>query len=97
MPGDISGLLEACLYPLTLTVVLFAGPLMTTAAGDHARLRFRSKLYYWRQNLTDWIAWRNYVVAPFTEEFTFRSVTKDINTAELRSFLIAKDCKVFPS
>ena len=66
------GLLSACLVPLGLTMVLFLGPLAASAAADHAWLRLKSKWYFWRHTLTDWIAWRNYVVAPFTEEFTFR-------------------------
>ena len=28
---------------------------------------------FWRQSLRDWIWWRNHVVAPFSEEFTFRA------------------------
>ena len=28
---------------------------------------------FWRQSLKDWIWWRNHVVAPFSEEFTFRA------------------------
>jgi prenyl protein peptidase len=28
---------------------------------------------YWKQCLQDWIWWRNHVVAPFSEEFTFRA------------------------
>jgi len=69
------GLLNATLYPLALTIVLFAGPLVASCSAKHAWLRFRSMLHYWRwSNQTmDWIAWRNYVVAPFTEEFTFRA------------------------
>jgi len=68
-----SGLLNACVLPLALTVVLFAGPLVTSLAAGNAYLRLRSKIYFWQQSLTDWILWRNYVVAPFTEEFTFRA------------------------
>ena len=28
---------------------------------------------FWRQSAQDWIWWRNHVVAPFSEEFTFRA------------------------
>ena len=63
------GLFNACVWPLALTAVLFAGPLTVTLTNHRT---FRSKLYQWRHYLTDLIFWRNYVVAPFTEEYTFR-------------------------
>ena len=28
---------------------------------------------FWEQSVQDWIWWRNHVVAPFSEEFTFRA------------------------
>ena len=29
--------------------------------------------FYWRRSVRDWKWWRNHVVAPFSEEFTFRA------------------------
>ena len=29
--------------------------------------------FYWRRSIRDWKWWRNHVVAPFSEEFTFRA------------------------
>ena len=66
------GLVNACLWPLILTAILFTGPLAATLSTDSDLYRLRSRLYNWKIHLTDWVFWRNYVVAPFTEEFTFR-------------------------
>jgi len=66
-------LLRATLWPLLLTMVLFAGPVAVMMSSGNDVLRFRSKLYNWQYYATNWIFWRNYIVAPFTEEFTFRA------------------------
>lgn len=66
------GLVAACCYPLALTAVLFLGPL-SLLLGSRATLHVLVRPYYWRRGLTDLIWWRNHVVAPFTEEFTFRA------------------------
>jgi len=65
------GLCNAVLIPLLLTVILFAGPIAVSLSND--RRKIRTKLHGWKSVLTDWIFWRNHVVAPFTEEFTFRA------------------------
>ena len=64
------GLEAAILLPLTLTIILFAGPIGVSLCNDSRKLT--SKLHNWKSMLGDWIFWRNHVVAPFTEEFTFR-------------------------
>ena len=64
------GLTNAILIPLLLTVILFAGPIAVTLCNDSRKIT--TKLHGWKSFLTDWIFWRNHVVAPFTEEFTFR-------------------------
>ncbi len=66
-----AGLELALALPTLLTVLLFLGPLATLVCCDRARLL--SHPYYWRRSLSDLIWWRNHVVAPFTEEFTFRA------------------------
>ena len=84
-----SGLLLAVLLPLLLTLVLFLGPSamllldvrLDTAANlrPHclSSLQERFRVFcvpmFWRQSAQDWIWWRNHVVAPFSEEFTFRA------------------------
>lgn len=45
--------------------------LSSLAACSH-RLRL-SASFYWQRSLSDWKWWRNHVVAPFSEEFTFRA------------------------
>jgi len=79
-----AGLPQAILLPLLLTIVLFLGPsVMLLAevtgletAGSVSSCWERMKVscsFYWRRSLTDWKWWRNHVVAPFSEEFTFRA------------------------
>jgi len=66
-----AGLLQAVLLPLLLTCILFLGPVCQLLVDGRALHYLSSRL--WRQACTDWICWRNYVVAPFSEEFTFRA------------------------
>lgn len=65
------GLVAASVVPLCLTMVLFLGPLAMLFLDDRTRVYCVSM--YWKQCLRDWIWWRNHVVAPFSEEFTFRA------------------------
>jgi len=65
------GLVQASVLPLVLTVVLFLGPTVMLLCDD--RFRVYCVPMFWRQSLKDWIWWRNHVVAPFSEEFTFRA------------------------
>ena len=80
----IAGLGPALILPLLLTYILFLGPSVmlflevsgvetcssASACWHHLRLNFS---YYWRRSVRDWKWWRNHVVAPFSEEFTFRA------------------------
>ena len=66
------GLVNAIFIPLILTLILFAGPVAVSLSTDTRKLI--SRLHNWRYAFEDWIFWRNHVVAPFTEEFTFRYV-----------------------
>jgi len=60
-------LVEACLRCLALTIILFVGPLAQHAVGVYEG----SAEFF---ELGDrWVALRNYVLAPFTEEFVFRA------------------------
>lgn len=65
------GLGLATLVPLLLTMVLFLGPLVMMFFDERTKLCCVPM--YWKQCLKDWIWWRNHVVAPFSEEFTFRA------------------------
>ena len=67
----LPGMLYSILLPLLLTMVLFLGPLVMLILD--ARTRVYMVPDYWRQCITNWIWWRNHVVAPFSEEFTFRA------------------------
>jgi len=66
-----TGLVQACLLPLLLTITLFLGSTVMMLMDDKSRI-YLSPLY-WEHYLRDWIWWRNHVVAPFSEEFTFRA------------------------
>lgn len=65
------GFIAAATLPLILTVVLFLGPLATLISDE--RNRFYTIPAYWTAALKNLIWWRNHVVAPFTEELTFRA------------------------
>jgi len=78
------GLGQALVLPLLLTMVLFLGPtvmLVTEVTGLGTAVSVSSCwermkvncLFYWRRSIRDWKWWRNHVVAPFSEEFTFRA------------------------
>lgn len=66
-----AGLAQAIALPLALTVMLFLGPVAMLLLGDRGRVYFIPN--YCVTSLRDWIWWRNHVVAPFTEEYTFRA------------------------
>jgi len=65
------GLIQACILPLLLTMILFLGPTAMLLLDE--RFRVFCVPMFWKQSLQDWIWWRNHVVAPFSEEFTFRA------------------------
>lgn len=67
----LEGLFAASVYPVLLTVILFLGP--TVVLFTDARFTSFFSLDVWKQNFQDWIWWRNQIVAPFSEEFTFRA------------------------
>jgi len=66
------GLGQAVAFPLFLTAVLFLGPIYAMVSSE-AGLYYLFHPVYVRRGLEDLLVWRNLVVAPFTEEFTFRA------------------------
>jgi len=66
-----AGLVQASLLPLLLTMILFLGPTAMLLLDE--RFRVFCVPMFWKHSLQDWIWWRNHVVAPFSEEFTFRA------------------------
>ena len=66
-----SGLLPALLLPYLLTAVLFLGPLVQQYHVGHWNL-YLEPMYWW-QSLRNLVWVRNHIVAPFSEEFTFRA------------------------
>jgi len=67
----LTGVVAASCLPVLLTVTLFLGSTVMMIMDDKSRI-YLSPLY-WQHHLRDWIWWRNHVVAPFSEEFTFRA------------------------
>ncbi|XP_042902985.1 CAAX prenyl protease 2 isoform X2 [Parasteatoda tepidariorum] len=66
-----SGLLQAIIIPLFLTMVLFLGPLSLHYNDGQYNTFFDFKV--WIHCLTNVIWLRNHVIAPIFEEFTFRA------------------------
>ncbi|KAK4301065.1 hypothetical protein Pmani_026771 [Petrolisthes manimaculis] len=74
------GLVPALLLPMILTCILFLGPIVQSHVGQTNLLQSLYSsvcLYfdplYWYNTSQNPIWWRNQVVAPFSEEFTFRA------------------------
>ncbi|KAI5706264.1 hypothetical protein M8J76_008203 [Diaphorina citri] len=67
----LPGLLPALILPLLLTMVLFLGPLVLQALSGIWQVYAEPK--FWWSNVNDLMWVRNYIVAPLSEEFTFRA------------------------
>lgn len=65
------GLLQAFVMPLFLTMVLFLGPISMELYSGISKLYTEQS--YWQSMITNLIWIRNHIVAPFSEEFTYRS------------------------
>ncbi|CAN7999664.1 unnamed protein product [Ixodes hexagonus] len=69
----LAGLAQAVLLPLVLTMVLFTGPLVLHYFDGIWSLYIGKSPGYWYSNLKNLIWLRNHIVAPLSEEFTFRA------------------------
>ncbi|XP_060522718.1 CAAX prenyl protease 2 isoform X2 [Cylas formicarius] len=67
------GLWQALIVPLLLTVVLFLGPISMEVSNSLGKLYAGKREGAWHANFTNLIWIRNHLVAPFSEEFTYRS------------------------
>ncbi|CAG9855990.1 unnamed protein product [Phyllotreta striolata] len=65
------GLCQAIFMPLFLTIILFLGPISMELYSGLSKLYVEET--YWYSNLTNLIWLRNHIVAPVSEEFTYRS------------------------
>lgn len=71
MGFKLQGFVLALIVPLLLTMLLFLGPISVQVVTGHWRRYMDSR--YWKHNFQD-LAWlRNHIVAPLSEEFTFRA------------------------
>uniref|UniRef100_A0A6A7G8T5 CAAX prenyl protease 2 n=1 Tax=Hirondellea gigas TaxID=1518452 RepID=A0A6A7G8T5_9CRUS len=66
-----AGLLNAVLFPLMLTAILYTGPIVFWMTHEHAPILLDPR--YWLRQVTNTVWLRNQVVAPFSEEWTFRA------------------------
>ncbi|EES18066.1 hypothetical protein BDA96_09G113400 [Sorghum bicolor] len=75
-------LFQAVVIPLLLTSLVYAGSFVTRlwflasswGSGDEVEIGCAQRLAQWIQAaVADVMVWRNYVVAPFTEELVFRA------------------------
>ncbi|GAA5821465.1 hypothetical protein JCM3770_000913 [Rhodotorula araucariae] len=74
LPASGADLARLLAYPLALTVSLFAGNLYVLALEGDLPGQPRARTWAgWRAKFDGWKGWRNFVVAPLTEELTFRS------------------------
>jgi len=85
------GLWQACVIPLFLTAVLFLGPLCLE--GGFIRL-YRVPMF-WVHSMTDPVWWRNYLIAPFSEEFTFRACMIPLLVQSFRPMTCVLICPPF--
>nr|XP_053646484.1 CAAX prenyl protease 2-like [Cherax quadricarinatus] len=69
------GLIPALVLPMILTFILFLGPLVQSHLTVPVTYTLHMYLdpLYWYNTVQNPIWWRNQVVAPFSEEFTFRA------------------------
>ncbi|XP_014247330.1 CAAX prenyl protease 2 [Cimex lectularius] len=67
----LPGFFMAATVPLILTMILFAGPIAIQNQNGHSDLYKEPS--YWFDNLTDLLWLRDYIIAPFSEELTFRA------------------------
>lgn len=67
----LTGILMAFFIPLLLTAVLFLGPLCSLALNGVWRTYIEPM--YWINSFQNILWLRNHIVAPLSEEFTFRA------------------------
>ncbi|KAG5680967.1 hypothetical protein PVAND_010442 [Polypedilum vanderplanki] len=67
----IEGFFSALIYPLLLTIVLFLGPLSVQLTNSIWKVY--SEPMFWFINCQNLLWIRNHIVAPLSEEFTFRA------------------------
>lgn len=66
-----AGLAPAIFWPLLLTAILFLGPLSVQAVTGEMNVYAQPS--FWLENVQNILWIRNHVVAPLSEEFTFRA------------------------
>lgn len=66
-----AGLVPAIVLPLLLTAVLFLGPLCVQVVNGE--IKALAQPTYWLENVQNILWIRNHIIAPLSEEFTFRA------------------------
>lgn len=67
----LEGILTAAAIPLLLTATLFLGPICAIIMNGTVKQYF--ELTYWSESFQNILWIRNHIVAPLSEEFTFRA------------------------
>ncbi|KAG8230984.1 hypothetical protein J437_LFUL003942 [Ladona fulva] len=88
-----NGLIPAISIPLVLTMVLFLGPLCMQTRNGLWKLYFEP--LYWRDQAKNLIWLRNEVVAPLSEEFTFRACMLPLLLQCFRPMVAVAVCPLF--
>ncbi|XP_071453877.1 CAAX prenyl protease 2 [Hetaerina americana] len=88
-----TGLFPAMVLPLTLTMVLFTGPICMQAKIGLWKLYLEP--LYWKNQLNNLIWLRNQVVAPLSEEFTFRGCMLPLLLLCFRPMVAVVVCPLF--
>lgn len=87
------GFVTAALVPQALTMILFAGPLLMRAQDGIFRHYLDRK--YWISNFHNFVWIRNQLVAPFSEEFSFRACMLPLLTQCFGSWTSTFVCPLF--
>eukprot|EP00118_Oscarella_pearsei_P009966 m.58936 g.58936 ORF g.58936 m.58936 type:complete len:284 (+) comp34846_c0_seq8:25-876(+) len=80
------GLTVALVYPLALTMILFLGPLSMIVADKDFYVDSSPRSFVW---------WRNFVIAPLSEEFVFRACMLPLLLPHLGSVWSVLICPLF--
>ncbi|XKL62167.1 hypothetical protein PGB90_002000 [Kerria lacca] len=89
----LPGLWQAIIYPLFLTVILFLGPICFQIANGSCTMYIDKD--YWYSNIMDLIWIRNYIVAPLSEELTYRACMIPLLLQCFHQLLIIFICPFF--
>lgn len=89
------GLLLACCLPLLLTVIFFIGPLISNLQSNECTMCYEKQTCCHSVNFKDIIWYRNIIVAPISEELTFRACLIPLLSQCFKPSVVVLICPVF--